>query len=80
MKIESFYNHNEKEVKHYLVVSQRNGNDRNGNPIYIVNIFDAEKLYLNYNYSTGRKLDKYGNIRMVSYSLDADIQSIINNL
>ena len=80
MDLKSFYNHNEKEVKHYLIATQRQGNDKNGNPVYLVNIFDGEKLYLNYNYSSGRRMDKYGNIRLVSYSLDADVQRIVNEL
>ena len=45
MELQAFYNRNENEVKRYLVASQRNGNDKNGNPIFLVNIFDGEKLF-----------------------------------
>ena len=80
MELASFYNHNEEEMKQYLVTIQRQGNDRNGNPIYLVNIFDGSCLSANYNYKADRKLDKYGNIRLQSYNVDASVQAIINSL
>ena len=80
MELASFYNYNEKEMKQFLVTTQRNGNDKNGNPIYLINIFDGTNLCINYNCMAGRKLDKYGNIRIQSYNVDASIQSIINQL
>ena len=80
MKLQVFHNHNDKEVKYYLVASQRNGNDKNGNPIYLINIFDGNKLFISYNPASGRRLDKYGNIRIQSYNVDASVQSIINQL
>ena len=80
MKLQAFYNHNEKEASYYLVTVQRNGNDKNGNPIYLINIFDGTNLDINYNCMAGRKLDKYGNIRIQSYNVDASVQSIINQL
>lgn len=78
MKTKIFYN---KENYKFLVVYQRQGNNRNGNPIYIINIFNlsADNLY-NYNIHTGRRLDKYGNIKITSYNIDSTIQSIINEL
>ena len=80
MELASFYNHNEKEMQQYLVTIQRQGNDKNGNPIYIVNIFDGSCLSVNYNYMTGRKMDKYGNLRIQSYNIDASVQNMINQL
>lgn len=80
MELKAFYNHNEKEVFYYLVAVQRNGNDKNGNPIYLINIFDGNKLFISYNPASGRKLDKYGNIRLSSYNIDSTIQNIINQL
>lgn len=55
---------------------QRQGNDKNGNAIYIVNIF---KRYSNDNVQNityilaskvGRNLDKYGNIKLKCYKQD----------
>ena len=80
MELKAFYNHNEKEIKYYLVATQRNGNDKNGNPIYLVNIFNGEKLFISYNPASGRRLDKYGNIRLSSYNIDSTIQNIIDQL
>ena len=80
MELKAFYNHNDKDVTYYLVTSQRNGNDKNGNPIYLINIFDGNHTFINYNPQTERKLDKYGNIRLTSYNLEATIQTIINQL
>lgn len=80
MELKSFYNHNVKEVSYYLVAVQRNGNDKNGNPIYLINIFNGNKLFISYNFASGRKLDKYGNIRLSSYNIDSTIQNIINQL
>ena len=80
MELQAFYNHNDKEVKYYLVSTQRCGNDKNGNPIYIVNIFNGSSLAINYNNATGRRLDKYGNLRIRSYNIDSDVQHIIDNL
>ena len=80
MELVSFYNHNEKKMMQYLVTIQRQGNDRNGNPIYLVNIFDGSCLSVNYNYKADSKLDKYGNIRLQSYNVDSSIQNMIDQL
>ena len=80
MELASFYNRNEKEIKQFLVTIQRQGNDKNGNPIYLVNIFDGTCLSVTYNYKTGRKMDKYGNLRIQSYNIDASVQNMINQL
>lgn len=75
MEAKIFYNKSKCE---FLVVYQRQGNERNGNPVYIINIFDND-LY-NLNWKAGRRLDKYGNIKITSYNIDDTIQSIINSL
>ena len=55
---------------------QRQGNDKNGNPIYIVNIFKiyADDNVQNITYviasKVGRQLDKYGNIKLKCYKHD----------
>lgn len=72
------YFHN--KVKSFLVVYQRQGNDRNGNPIYIINVFDGDNITINLNHKTDKRMDKYGNIKLTSYNIDNTIQSIINDL
>ncbi len=64
---------------------QRQGNDKNGNPIYIVNIFydcgSGEKIsFINMNCRTNIRMDKYGNIKMQSYSIDESMESIIKSI
>ena len=66
---------------------QRQGNDKNGNPIYIINIFKKsgyKNFYNNITYFVAErnniKLDKYGNIRLSSYDIDSTIQNIIDQL
>lgn len=80
MRLQSFYNHNDQTTKHFFVAIQRNGNDKNGNPIYLVNIFSADCLDWTYNHLTGRRLDKNGNIRIMSYNIDQTIQQIVNDI
>ena len=55
------------------VIYQRQGNDKNGNPIYIVNVF---KNNFNVNFLSNRKKDKYNNIKIQSYNIDGDVQHI----
>ena len=62
---------------------QRQGNDKNGNPIYIINIFKKsgyKNFYNNITYFVAErnniKLDKYNNIKIQSYDVDRDIQYI----
>ena len=69
------------------VTYQRQGNDKNGNPIYIINIFQKSGYKIFYNNITyfvaernNIKLDKYGNIRLSSYDIDGTIQNIIDQL
>lgn len=59
------------------VAYQRQGNDKNGNPLYIINVFKNNGFYnFNVNYLLDRRKDKYNNIKMQSYSIDKDIQYI----
>lgn len=71
-----------KKYNDYIVAYQRQGNDRNGNPVYIINIFkEYESGYIiNSNLLTKKKLDKYGSIKTISYNIDDTINSIINSL
>lgn len=80
MELGYFHKFSDSETKSYLVAYQRQGNDRNGNPIYIINIFDGNNITINLNYKTDRRRDKYGNIKITSYNIDNTIQSIIDNL
>ena len=73
------------EVGLYTVSYIRNGNDKNGNPVYLINVFqdisdDGIKKYYNVNYSSTRKLDKNGNIRVISYSINNTIATILNDI
>ena len=74
------------------VTYQRQGNDKNGNPIYIINIF-KESSYKNFNHDNfynnityfiaernNIKLDKYNNIKIRSYNINADIQYLCNSI
>lgn len=67
-----------KQYNNFFVVYQRQGNNKNGNPIYIINIFDSD--FYNVNWRIGRRLNKYGNIKITSYNINETIQSIINEL
>lgn len=61
-------------IKGYHVAYQRQGNDKNGNPVYIINIFDRwGSRYDNVNGIANRRTDKYGNIRITSYNIEESI-------
>lgn len=69
----------------YFCTYQRQGNDKNGNPIYIVNIFRwNEKTqtchFDKLNFETERRLDKYGNLKFTSYNILYDIDYILQKL
>jgi hypothetical protein len=78
----------------YLCTYQRQGNDKNGNPLYIVNVFKTygfehlndytTKVLSNCNFTyatnTGRRLDKYGNLKFTSYNILSDINHILQKL
>ena len=73
----------------FFYTYQRDGNDRNGNSIYIVHIVkeyypcknDKEYIYANYNYTIAtnqkRRLTKNNELRLQSYNIKADIEHII---
>jgi hypothetical protein len=69
-------------INGYYITIQRQGNDRNGNPLYIVNIFQkVDNSFININNQQSRyKLDKYNNIKLTSYNIMNDINSIINQI
>jgi hypothetical protein len=70
-----------KQYKQYHYTYSRFGNDLNGNPIYLINVYVFNNnRYENINTLTGRKRDKYENIRMTSYNVDADIHYMIDRL
>lgn len=59
------------------VAYQRQGNDKNGNPLYIINVFKNNGFYnFNVNYLSDRRKDKYNNIKIQSYDVQRDIQYI----
>lgn len=67
----------------YFCTYQRQGNDRNGNPLYIVNIFrmtESGKYFYTMNPALNRRLDKYGNLKFTSYNILYDIDHILNSL
>lgn len=61
-----------------LIVYQRQGNDKNGNPIFIINFFD-ESMH-NINYKIDVKKDKYNNIKIQSYNINIDTEYLINKI
>jgi len=75
-----------KTIDGYQVVYQRQGNDRNGNPIYIVNIFQPYCPYggithfSNINHKTGARLDKHGNIKIISYNVGESILYLLSTI
>jgi hypothetical protein len=66
----------------YYITIQRQGNNKNGNPLYIVNIF--QKVYNSFtninNHQSKYKLDKHNNIKLTSYNIMADVKAIINQI
>lgn len=60
------------------VIYQRQGNDKNGNPVYIINFFRLENnngllRYYNVNHELKIKKDKHGNIKDTSYNINETI-------
>ena len=69
------------KVNGYLITYQRQGNDKNGNPMYIINVFEPHAGgYYNINHHCLSRLDKYGNIKIASYSINDSINKIIDTL
>lgn len=67
-----------KQYNGYYATFQRQGNDKNGNPIYIINIFDND--FYNVNWKVDKRKDKYNNIKVTTYNIDDTIKNIIDNL
>lgn len=70
------------KIEKYFVVYQRQGNDANGNPIFIINFFEMLEsgYYFNLNFKIDRKKDKYGNIKITSYSINDTVKQLINQI
>ena len=72
------------EYKNHFITYQRQGNDKNGNSIYLVNIFQKMSFgnWQNVNYwrCKDKKLDKYNNIRMQSYNIEKDCKKLIESM
>jgi hypothetical protein len=69
----------------YFCTYQRQGNDKNGNPFYIVSVFkwneENESIHFDkLNFETERRLDKYGNLKFTSYNILSDINHILQKL
>lgn len=74
----------------YFCTYQRQGNDKNGNPFYIVNVFKTYGIvtygivktfhFRNLNLETERRLDKYGNLKFTSYNILSDIDYVLQKL
>ena len=75
-KMESIKIINDQGVK-LQVIYQRQGNYKNGNPLYIINIFRDN---INVNWKSNKKKDKYNNIKIRSYNINADIQYICDSI
>ena len=74
-----------KEIGLYTISYIRNGNDKNGNPIYLINVFkdindNGIKKYYSVKYRSTRKLNKNGSIRVTSYNIDDTIKTILNDI
>lgn len=68
-------------LKGFFVTYLRSGNDKNGNPVYLINFFDSENgRFYNCNYRQSRKLDKQGNIKVQSYCIEDNINSILKEI
>ena len=76
------------EYNDFLITYIRQGNDKNGNPIYLVNIFkscynikDKTNYYWdNINYlMKNRTTDKNGNIKIKTSDIISIIKTMINN-
>ena len=72
------------QLKENLIVTyQRQGNNKNGNPIYIVNFFQKigdNWVNINYSIPNRPRLDKYCNFRLTSYNIEETVKYIGLNL
>lgn len=65
----------------YYICYQRQGNDKNGNPIYLINVFECENdRFYNCNFKQSRKSDKNGNIRIQSYNIGDTITRLLDEI
>jgi hypothetical protein len=70
-----------KNKNDYIIIYQKNGNDLNGNKLYLINVF--KKVYDNY-YNINAKfrnyfpLDKKDNIKIQSYNINETIDYILS--
>lgn len=73
---------NLKLINGFLVGYQRQGNDKNGNPIYLINIWEqySQSEWYNINNRTSARLDKYYNIRVQSYNISDTIQQLLDQI
>lgn len=73
-------------INGYFVLWQRHGNDKNGNPIYLVNIFKQvtnkdQVYYVSRNTCIkSATLDKYDSIKVKSYSIHDTIKYLISQI
>lgn len=79
------------QIGNYFVAYQRAGNDKNGNSIWLVNIFQesayrrsGETFYNNITFFVARgqnsRMDKNGNIRLQSYNIETDVKNMVERL
>lgn len=68
-----------KKINGFLVAYGRQGNDKNGNPIYLINVFEEypDGVYHNINDELNRRLDKHGNIIIKSYNIEESLKSLL---
>lgn len=72
----------------YFCTYQRQGNDKNENPLYIFNVFrwnegngSIRSIHFDkLNFKTERRFDKYGNLKFTSYNILYDIDYILSSL
>ena len=66
------------KIEKYFIVYQEQGNDKNGNPLFLINIFNDN--FTNLNYLTKQRRDKYGNIKMSSYCMNETIKYLLKKI
>ena len=70
------------EYKNHFITYQWQGNDVNGNAVYLINIFTkGNKFYFCQNMQFNKRLDKYGNIRIKPHgAIEPGIYSLIDKV
>jgi hypothetical protein len=71
-----------KYINGYYITVQRNGNNVNGNPVYLINFFDNDLFNINGSITQKqvRKLDKNSNIKIVSANVNNAVERILTQL